>query len=124
MSDSEGNFGVFLEEIRGFLQIHAGGGIRSVSWNFDGVRNYVWADTGDTPLNLMTGTLGLLARTAGRFRPDSIDVMRVGMLRLPGPLFELQYLLATRDITLASRLMASRPGYRSHKSQTIPAKTS
>lgn len=49
---------------RGFLQFHAGGGIRSVSWNFDFLQGYVWA--GDTPLNLMAGTLGLLARTAGR----------------------------------------------------------
>lgn len=51
-SDSEGNFGVFLVEIGGFLQFHAGGGVRSVSRNFGCVQGYVWADTGDTPLNL------------------------------------------------------------------------
>lgn len=53
-------------ESGGFLQFHAGGGVRCVSRNFDCVRDYVWADTGDTPLNLMAGTLGLVARTAGR----------------------------------------------------------
>lgn len=63
-SDSEGNFGVFFMESGGFLQFHAGGGVRCVSRNFGCVQGYVWA--GDTPLNLMAGTLGLLARTAGR----------------------------------------------------------
>lgn len=63
-SDCEGDFGVFFVESGGFLQIHAGGGVRSVSRNFDCVWGYVWA--GDTPLNLMAGTRGLLALTAGR----------------------------------------------------------
>lgn len=65
-SDCEHNFGVILVESGGFLQIHAGGGIRCVAWNFDCELDYVWLDTGGTPLNLMAGTLGLLARTAGR----------------------------------------------------------
>lgn len=56
-SDSKGDFGVFLVERRGgFLQIHAGGGVRCVARNFGGVRGYVWA--GNTPLNLMAGTRG------------------------------------------------------------------
>lgn len=65
-SDSEGDFGVFLVEYGGFLQIHAGGGVRCITWNFDCELDYVYVDTGGTPLNLMAGTLGLLARTAGR----------------------------------------------------------
>lgn len=52
-------------ESRGFLQIHAGGGVRRVSRNF-WLRTGLRVGTGDTPLNLMAGTLGLVARTAGR----------------------------------------------------------
>lgn len=63
-SDSEDKFGVFLLESGGFV-VHAGG-VRCTSWNLDCVQGYVWAGTGDTPLNLMAGTLGLVARTAGR----------------------------------------------------------